>query len=52
VLAALGLPADDARRVIRISSGWETTEADWRALLDAILAVAAELIPPETPVAH
>jgi cysteine desulfurase len=52
VLAALGLPADDARRVIRISSGWETTEADWRALLDAILAVAAELIPPETPVAR
>jgi cysteine desulfurase len=50
VLAALGLPPDEARRVIRISSGWETTEADWRALLDALAAVAAELIPQENTV--
>jgi len=36
VLAAMGLAPDEARRVIRISSGWETTEADWNALAVAI----------------
>ncbi len=50
VLAALGLPPDEARRVIRISSGWETTESDWRALLDALTAVAADLIPQQNTV--
>jgi cysteine desulfurase len=46
VLAALGISADEAFRVIRISSGWETTEADWQALLVALADVATELIPP------
>jgi cysteine desulfurase len=50
VLTALGIPDVDARRVIRISSGWETSETDWRALLDALVAVATELIPPENVV--
>lgn len=36
VLAAMGLLADDARRTIRISSGWATTERDWQLLAEAI----------------
>ena len=32
VLAAMGLGPDETRRVIRISSGWDTTQADWNAL--------------------
>jgi cysteine desulfurase len=36
VLAAMGLGPDEARRVIRISSGWDTTQADWNALAVAI----------------
>ena len=47
VLAAMGVPADEARRVVRISSGWSTTEADWQALREAIVAVAAEIVPPD-----
>src|SRR5690606_15312762 len=35
VLAALGIAPDEARRALRISAGWGTTEADWAALLDA-----------------
>lgn len=37
VLAAMGVAAETARRTIRISSGWETTEEDWKALGAAIL---------------
>ncbi|RRK00938.1 aminotransferase class V-fold PLP-dependent enzyme [Opitutaceae bacterium TAV3] len=36
VLAALGLSADEARRVLRISSGWSTTGDDWHALVAAM----------------
>ncbi|MGC4072889.1 MAG: aminotransferase class V-fold PLP-dependent enzyme [Nibricoccus sp.] len=50
VLAALGIPADEARRVIRISSSWETTQADWQALLTALTEVAAEIVPPDNVV--
>lgn len=39
VLAALGLTADEARRTIRVSSGWDTTERDWQLLADAITNV-------------
>ncbi|ATC65233.1 cysteine desulfurase [Nibricoccus aquaticus] len=46
VLTALGLSIDESRRVIRISSGWDTTESDWHALLAALTEVATELIPP------
>ena len=43
VLAAMGLPSETARRAIRVSSGWETTEADWNALAAAFSEVSAEL---------
>lgn len=39
VLAAMGVSAEQARRTIRISSGWTTTRADWRALGRAIAEV-------------
>jgi cysteine sulfinate desulfinase/cysteine desulfurase-like protein len=32
-----------ANRVLRFSSGWETTAADWDALLDGVLNAAREL---------
>lgn len=40
VLAAMGIDPLAARRVIRLSAGWETTEADWSALAQALAAVA------------
>lgn len=43
VLAALGCSADEARRAVRVSSGWETTAAEWQALGAAFEAVAGEL---------
>jgi len=43
VLATIGLDAVEAGRVIRISSGWETTEAEWRGLAAALAAVDTEL---------
>jgi cysteine desulfurase len=36
VLAAVGLPAECAGRALRISSGWHTTEQDWRDLLEIL----------------
>ena len=45
VLAALGFDAEDAKRVVRVSSGWETTAEDWRALAAAFGEVAAEVRP-------
>jgi cysteine desulfurase len=45
VLAALGLPAEQARKALRISSGWQTTEENWRALLQALQTVSLEIIP-------
>jgi len=41
----MGYDSSRASRVIRISSGWDTSEADWRKLLNGIKAVAAELMP-------
>jgi cysteine desulfurase len=43
VLAAMGLTPEEARRTIRVSSGWETTRADWRALAEAIVNVWQQL---------
>ncbi len=43
VLAAMGLGADEARRTIRVSSGWETTERDWQLLADAMANVWEQL---------
>lgn len=43
VLAAMGLAPEEMGRVLRLSGGWETTPADWEALADALVAVAADL---------
>ncbi len=43
VLAAMGYTPEEARRAVRVSAGWETTEADWRALVSALGEVASEL---------
>jgi cysteine desulfurase len=43
VLSALGFDPETARRVVRVSSGWETTAADWRELGAAFASVASEL---------
>lgn len=40
VLAAMGLDPEEARRTIRISSGWETAREDWDALADVIVGLA------------
>jgi cysteine desulfurase len=45
VLAAMGYDPEEAKRVVRISSGWDTTAEDWRALTEVFAAVAAELRP-------
>ncbi|MBE2214331.1 MAG: cysteine desulfurase [Opitutaceae bacterium] len=39
VLAAMGLTPEAARRTIRISSGWATTERDWQLLAEALANV-------------
>jgi cysteine desulfurase len=36
VLLAMGCSPAEAGRMLRFSSGWETTEADWATLLDAL----------------
>lgn len=41
VLTALGYTAEQAKRALRISSGWETTRADWQALAAALTNVSA-----------
>ena len=43
VLAAMGFAPEEARRVIRISAGWETEEKDWQGLAAALAAVEAEI---------
>ncbi len=43
VLAAMGFKPAEAHRVLRFSSGWETTEADWDALGSALVKVHAEV---------
>jgi cysteine desulfurase len=45
VLAAMRCPEASASRVLRFSSGWETTEADWQALLEGLRAVLSQLAP-------
>jgi cysteine desulfurase len=45
VLTALGLGADEARRVVRVSAGWETTDAGWQELAATFAAVAPEVRP-------
>jgi cysteine desulfurase len=43
VLSALGATPEEMRRVVRVSSGWETTAADWRGLAAAFAEVAHDL---------
>ena len=37
VLTAMGLSSDKSDRMLRFSSGWETTQADWNALAQAVI---------------
>ncbi|PYJ58077.1 MAG: cysteine desulfurase [Verrucomicrobia bacterium] len=39
VIAAMGYPPREAGRVLRFSSGWETTEEEWSALLEGLMKV-------------
>lgn len=41
VLAAMGFSAAEASRVLRFSSGWETTGDDWSRLLDGLARATA-----------
>ena len=43
VLSAMGLKAAQAVRAVRFSAGWETTEADWSALLKGVVRAHAEM---------
>ncbi|MHA3772064.1 cysteine desulfurase family protein [Verrucomicrobiota bacterium sgz303538] len=43
VLSAMGITPERAGRVLRFSSGWETTPEDWRKLLGALEQAMAEL---------
>jgi cysteine desulfurase len=43
VLAAMGYTAAEAGRVLRFSSGWETTQADWSQLLEGLKRVRGEM---------
>ena len=41
VLTAMGLAANETDRVVRFSSGWETTAGDWQALAKGVAEMAA-----------
>jgi cysteine desulfurase len=43
VLSAMGYKPAQAHRAVRMSAGWETTEADWDALLKAVVRVHGEM---------
>ena len=43
VLSAMGFSPALAGRVLRFSSGWETTESDWMQLLEGVIQVSEEL---------
>ena len=47
VLAAMGIPGAEMRRVIRISAGWATTAQEWQELADALVVVAPETKPAD-----
>ncbi|WP_395749221.1 cysteine desulfurase family protein [Prosthecobacter sp.] len=44
VVTALGASAEELKRVVRISSGWDTTAEEWQALAAAFAEVHEELI--------
>lgn len=43
VLTALGLSASESRRLVRVSSGWETSADDWQSLAEAFSSVDKDL---------
>jgi cysteine desulfurase len=43
VLSAMGYKSAHAQRAVRFSAGWETTEADWDALLKGVIKVHGEM---------
>ncbi|MCX6857373.1 MAG: cysteine desulfurase family protein [Verrucomicrobia bacterium] len=43
VVQALGASWEELRRVVRISGGWQTTEAEWQALAGAFVQAAQSL---------
>jgi cysteine desulfurase len=47
VVQALGADWEELRRVVRVSSGWDTTEADWAALAEAFAEVSRGLDTPQ-----
>ena len=47
VLSAMGYKSAHAVRAVRMSAGWETTEADWDALLKAVVKVHGEMQHPK-----
>lgn len=50
VLSAMGIEAATAQRALRVSAGWETTLADWDALLQALITINTTLqATPTTP---
>ena len=49
VLAAMGFSADEAKRGIRISAGWETTPDEWSRLAAALVAADIELRTAASP---
>jgi cysteine sulfinate desulfinase/cysteine desulfurase-like protein len=38
----MGFKSAEAHRVLRFSSGWETSETHWDALADALVKIQAE----------
>ena len=44
VLKAMGVVDDDADRVVRFSSSWETTAEDWQQLAQGVSQVTKELV--------
>ena len=49
VLAAMGYEAGQAGRVLRFSSGWQTTEADWEALMEGLIKVHTTIRTARSP---
>lgn len=43
VMQAMGLSFDEMGRVLRLSAGWQTSAADWKALGDALIEVWSAL---------
>ena len=43
VLQAMGVAEEDTDRVVRFSSGWETTADDWQALAEGLAEVMAAM---------